>query len=167
MPYPLPALPRGRVVFLDANIFVYGLLGESEQCLALMERCRNEEVAGVTSTEVVGEACHRLMVKEAVDEGLISRPAAYALKPKYDAIRRLRRYWDLTARVFDLNLVIFSSGEARHRAAQRVRQQQGLLTNDSLIAAACLEQEIRLLATRDADFDRIPKLTVYKPTDIP
>jgi len=57
MPYPLPALPRGRVVFLDANIFVYGLLGESEQCLALMERCRNEEVAGVTSTEVVGEAC--------------------------------------------------------------------------------------------------------------
>jgi len=73
MPYPLPALPRGRVVFLDANIFVYGLLGESEQCLALMERCRNEEVAGVTSTEVVGEACHRLMVKEAVDEGLISR----------------------------------------------------------------------------------------------
>jgi predicted nucleic acid-binding protein len=107
------------------------------------------------------------MVKEAVDEGLIRRPAAYALKPNYDAIRRLRRYWDLTARVFDLNLVIFSSGEARHRTAQRVRQQHGLLTNDSLIAAACLEQEIRLLATRDADFDRIPELTVYKPTDIP
>ena len=54
-----------------------------------------------------------------MDEGLINRPAAYALKPKYAAIRRLRRYWDLTARVFDLNLVIFSSGEARHRAAQK------------------------------------------------
>jgi hypothetical protein len=35
MPYPLAALPRGRVVFLDANIFVYGLLGESQQCLGI------------------------------------------------------------------------------------------------------------------------------------
>ncbi len=93
-----------------------------------MERCRKEEVAGVTSSEVIGEVCHRLMIKEAADAGLISRPAAYALKPKHDAIRRLRRYWDLTERVFRLNLVVLGSDEARHRTAQQVRQRHGLRT---------------------------------------
>jgi predicted nucleic acid-binding protein len=166
MPQPLPALPRGSLVFLDANIFIYGLLGESQQCLDLMERCRKEEVAGVTSSEVIGEVCHRLMVKEAVDAGLISRPAAYALKPKHNAIRRLRRYWDLIEQVFQLNLAVLGSDEARHRAAQQVRQRYGLLTNDSLIVAACLEHKIQSLATRDADFDRIPEMTVYRPSDL-
>jgi uncharacterized protein len=166
MPQPLPALSRGSLVFLDSNIFVYGLLGESQQCLDLMERCHKEEVTGVTSTEVIGEVCHRLMVKEAVDAGLISRPTAYALKPKHNAIRRLRRYWNLTERGFQLNLAVLGSDEARHRAAQQVRQRHGLLTNDSLIVAACFEHEIRSLATRDADFDPIPELTVYRPSDL-
>jgi predicted nucleic acid-binding protein len=167
MPQPLPALPSGRLVFLDANILIYGLLAESEQCLELMERCRAEEVAGVTSAEAIAEVCHRLMLKEAVDTGLISKPAAYALKAKRNAIRRLRRYWELTERAFKLNLVILSCDETRHRTAQQVRQRFGLLTNDSLVVAACLERAIRFIATRDGDFDRVSELTVYKPTDIP
>lgn len=166
MSRPLPALPSGTLVFIDANIFIYGLLGESRQCADLIERCRNEEVAGVTTIEVVGEVCHRLMVKEAMDLGLISRPAASVLKSKHDAIRRLAKYWKLTARIFQWNLVVLDSNEARHRAAQRIRSEHGLLTNDSLIAAACAERDIRALATRDADFDLISELTVYRPSDL-
>jgi predicted nucleic acid-binding protein len=131
MAHPLPALPGGALVFVDANIFIYGLLGESGQCADLIERCRKEEVAGVTTTEVVAEVCHRLMVKEAMDLGLIRRPAASALKSKHDAIRGLRKYWELTARIFQWNLVVLGSNEARHRAAQRIRSEHGLrLTNE-------------------------------------
>ena len=166
MARPLSALPDGTLVFVDANIFIYGLLGESRQCADLIERCRKEEVAGVTTTEVVGEVCHRLMVKEAMDLGMIARPAASALKSKHNAIRRLRKYWELTARIFQWNLVVLGSSEARHRAAQRIRSEHGLLTNDSLVAAACSEHNIRSLATRDADFDVIPQLTVYSPPDL-
>jgi hypothetical protein len=46
-------------------------------------------LAGVTTAEVVGEICHRLMLKEAMDLGLMGRPAS-ALKGKHDAIRALR-----------------------------------------------------------------------------
>lgn len=166
MALPLPALPGGTLVFVDANIFIYGLLGESRQCAELIERCRNEEVAGVTTTEVVSDVCHRLMVKEAMDLGLISRPAASALKSKHDAIRGLRRYWELTAGIFRWNLVVLGSNEARHRAAQRIREEHGLLTNDSLILAACYERDIRSLATRDAYFDLVPEVTVYSPSDL-
>ena len=59
MALPLPVLPSGTLVFVGANIFIYGLLGESRQCADLLERCQKEEVAGVTTTEVVGEVCHR------------------------------------------------------------------------------------------------------------
>ena len=166
MARPLPALPRGALVFVDANIFIYGLLGESRQCAHLIERCRKEEVAGVTTTEVVGEVCHRLMVKEAMDLGLIRRPAAAALKSKHDAIRGLRKYWELTARIFRWNLVVLGSNEARHRTAQRIRDAYGLLTNDSLVAAACFEHDIQSLASRDTDFDLITELKVYSPSDL-
>ena len=94
-----------------------------------------------------------------MDLGLISRPAASALKSKHDVIRGLRKYWELTVRIFQWNVVVLGSNEARHRVAQRIRSEHGLLTNDSLIAAACLEGDIRSLATRDADFDVIPELT--------
>ena len=47
-----------------------------------------------------------------------------------------------------------------------VRSSYGLLTNDSLILAAMSDYGIDSLATRDGDFDHVPTLTVYKPTDV-
>ena len=162
----LPALPSGTVVLVDANIFVYGFLGESQQCAAAIERCRNEDVVGVTTIEVINEVCHRLMLREAFDSGLISRPAAAALRSKKDAIRGLRRYWELTSQILHINLIILAADQARQHSAHRVRTEHGLLTNDSLIVAACQDYGIRLLASRDDDFDAISGLTVYKPTDL-
>ena len=122
-------------------------------------------MAGVTTLEVVGEVCHRLMLKEASDSGLISRANAASLKRKPNAVRGLHKYWELTARIFSLNLALLPSNEGRHHDAQRIRSKYGLLTNDSLIVAACLEYGIRLIATRDSDFDRVAKLIVHSPAD--
>jgi predicted nucleic acid-binding protein len=47
-----------------------------------------------------------------------------------------------------------------------MRSRHGLLTNDSLIVAAMNEYGIGCLATREADFDQVAALTIYKPTDI-
>jgi len=66
-------------MLVDANIFGYGLLRESQPCAQLIERCRNEQLAGVTTTEVIGQVYHHLMLKEAMDSGLINRPAAAPL----------------------------------------------------------------------------------------
>jgi predicted nucleic acid-binding protein len=107
------------------------------------------------------------MLAEALDSGVITRPNAAALKPKRDAIKGLHRYWEMAAQIFHANLLVIGSDEARHRSAQEVRSEHGLLTNDSLIVAAAFEYGIRSLATHDSDFDRISDLTVYSPTDLP
>ena len=76
----LPAVPGNSVVFIDANIFIYGLSGRSGQCHQLLERCLREEVTGITLFETLSEVTHRLMVAEALGKGLIGRGGAKALR---------------------------------------------------------------------------------------
>jgi predicted nucleic acid-binding protein len=67
---PLLGLPTGARAVIDANIFVYAFRERSAQCEGLLARCRAQEVFGVTTLEVVNEVCHRLMLAEAVEEGI-------------------------------------------------------------------------------------------------
>jgi predicted nucleic acid-binding protein len=163
---PLLGLPTGAVAVIDANIFVYAFRELSAQCEGLLARCRAQDVFGVTTLEVVNEVSHRLMLAEAVEEGVIGRPLAALLAGKNSSIARLRKYRTLTTRIFEMNLAVLALEELRVRRAQRVRITHGLLTIDSLLVAAAEENSINNLVTLDSDFDHIAGLTVYKPTDL-
>ena len=163
---PLLGLPTGARAVIDANIFVYAFRERSAQCEGLLARCRAQEVFGVTTLEVVNEVCHRLMLAEAVEEGIIGRPLAALLAGKDDSIARLRRYWTMTTKILEMNLAVLALEEPRARRGQQVRISCGLLTTDSLLVAAAVENSITNLVTLDSDFDHIAGLTVYKPTDL-
>jgi predicted nucleic acid-binding protein len=111
--------------------------------------------------------CHRLMLVEAVAAGAILRTSAMSLKRKPEVVRDLHEYWMRAVSIFDLNLAMIELDERRIRRAQAIRSRHGLLTNDSLIVAAAQDYGVNSLASRDSDFDRIPGLTVFKPTDLP
>jgi predicted nucleic acid-binding protein len=165
--FDLSALVAGTAILIDANIIIYAATEHSQQCKRLIQRCRADELLGVTTAEIVSEVCHRLMLSEAAAIRLTNKELASDLRHKHDAIRRLTRYWDQTVQIFDSNLIVLELDEARHHSAYRIRARYGLLTNDSLIVAAALDNGIACLASRDADFDRIAELTVYKPSDLP
>ncbi len=116
---------------------------------------------------LVSEVCHRLMLVEAVDAGLIRKPSAADLRRRRTGIQRLTRYWALTSQILNLNFVVVPLDDRRLRRGQQARADYGLLTNDSLIVAAAQEYGINYLASRDEDFDRIPELVVCMPSDIP
>ncbi len=166
MAYALPALRPGAEILLDANIFIYAFTGRSAQCRNLLERSQNGETASVTSIEVVNEVCHRLMLLEALERGVIDKISALALRSKAREITSPTRYWMRIEDIFKLNIRVLALGEARVRRAYRLRSAHGLLTNDSLIAAAAQERGIQNLATSDRDFERIEWLTIYRPTDL-
>ena len=163
---PLPGLPPGTAVLIDANIFIYAAGAESPQCDALLERCAREELLGVTTIEVMSEVCHRRMVAEAFEDGLITRESVSALRRKREVVAGLHRYQAFIDEIFDLNLLILEADETRFRRSGILRRRYGLLTNDSLILAAADLYGIEALATLDEDFDQIPWRTVYKPADI-
>lgn len=164
---PLSAILPGTPVLIDANIFIYAASAQSAECEQFLQRCTTEDVLGVTTLDIVSEVCHRRMVAEAFEEGLIARQSAPALRRKPDVVRRLHRYQTYIDQIFSLGLLVLELTETRFRHSALVRSRHGLLTTDSLILAAAELYGIEALATRDDDFDEVPWLTVYKPRDIP
>jgi predicted nucleic acid-binding protein len=69
----LASLASHSLIFIDANIFIYGLSGQSSQSAQFLERCLREDVTGITLFETVNEATHRFMVAEALAKDLITR----------------------------------------------------------------------------------------------
>ena len=163
---PLPALATGTGILIDANVFIYAFTGRSLQCRELLERSQRGQVAAVTTIEVVNELCHRLMLLEALELGIIDRISAVALRSKANEIASLTSYSKSIEHVFDLNLKVLALDESRARRAHLLRSAHGLLTNDSLIAAAAQERGIQNLASSDRDFERVGWLTIYRPTDL-
>ena len=110
---PLPLAPAGSDIFIDANIFIYGLTHQSAQCEELLKRCSREELTGISLFEIINEATHKFMLAEALSKGVIAGGGAEALRKKYPSIPLLIDYWRDTERILALNLLFFSMN-ARH-----------------------------------------------------
>jgi len=162
----LASLPSHSFIFIDTNIFIYGLSGQSAQSAQFLERCLHEDVTGITLFETVNEATHRFMVAEALAKGAIMRGTAKRLRQQFRVIRTLSDYWENIERLLALNLLFVPVNEEILRAAQSERQAFGLLTNDSMIVACMREYGISFLATNDADFERVAGITVFRPSDV-
>lgn len=164
---PLPNLPERSFILIDANIFIYGLSGQSDECRRFLARCLHEEVTGLALFETVNEVTHRFMIAEAFSKGLITSGGAKALKQNFQVIPKLTEYWRNTQRLLALNLLFMPANEAIVRTAQGIRQESGLLTNDSMIVACMREYGLSFLASNDADFERVRDIAVFKPNDVP
>jgi predicted nucleic acid-binding protein len=166
---PLPQVPNGTNLFIDANILVSAIGGRSAQCLAFLERCSREEVTGVCSYSVFLDVVHQFMVAEARAKGHIpagqNNPAKY-LKRHPAIIIALQDYWVEARRAFALNLLFLDMEENILRQAHVERQAAGLLTTDSVIVAFMREYGIEALASGDSDFDRVNGIQVFAPTDL-
>jgi len=166
---PLPAIPNGSDLFVDANILVYAIERRSAECRALLERCSREEITGICSYSVLIEATYQLMVAEARRKGHLpavgGNPGKF-LRQNPVIASVLRDYWIDVDRIFSLNLLFLEADEPILRQAQIERENAGLLPMDSVIVSCMRSYGVSMLATRDADFERVNGIQVYQPTDI-
>jgi len=133
----LTELIEGEAIFIDANIFVYHFAGHSLQCKTLLERCARRELLGYTSTAVLAEVLHRLMIAEAIEQGLVpAKNAVRKLKERPQVIRQLSVHSDAVQHIGQMNLRILSLTWDILVGSKAIRQQEGLLTNDSLVVSA-------------------------------
>ena len=162
----LSALQPATPVFLDANIFVYGLTQKSRSCEELLERCSTERQFGVTLYEVVAEATHKMMIGEASSKGFIPKPSAALLRGKPAAIQGLDSYWRTTEKILRMDILFLALNHEITRQAQVERSAYGLLTNDSLVVAAMRLYGVDQIASNDSDFASISGITLFRPDDI-
>jgi predicted nucleic acid-binding protein len=164
--HPIPSLPAGEEVLVDANVFVYGLNVQSVQCRDFLRRCASGEISAFATVDILSDVCHRLMLAEAAGLGHDNATERVVASGKPHVVRQLQDYWNRIQNVMSGAIAILPLDEFRFRRAHAVRRQHGLMTADSLVLAAADVFGIGSLATNDDDFDAVPWIDVDKPTDL-
>lgn len=160
-------LPRGALVFIDANIFVYHFSGVSEDCRTLLQRAERNELRAATGAHIILEVLHRLMTIEAISKGLITpgQPAK-KLKQNLDVIKHLSDYVKCVSEVGSLNIRVYVVTARQIRRSEAIRSSHGMMVNDSVTAAMMSAYGITNIASLDSDLLRAPGITLYQPTDV-
>lgn len=160
-------LPAGARVFVDATIFIYHVTGLSRECRDLLERCEGGQVEGVTSTPVLAEVAHRLMMIEAVSRGLVEPGnVAMKLRARPAIVRKLELYQEQIDRIPMMGVDVRPVNVPSFHGSRIGRAAHGLMTNDSIVLASALEAGIDSIATADRDFRRAREVRTYEPGDL-
>lgn len=162
----LESVGRGEQVFVDSTIFVYHFAGASLQCRRFLERCEALEIDAISSASVLAEVTHRLMAMEAVARKLVTPGnVARKLAERPDVVKKLVAYQRDVESIPLMGIRVVGVGLSDLLKAHDLRLRHGLLTNDSLVAAAAIEMGLPL-ASADASFTRVAGLTVFAPRDL-
>jgi predicted nucleic acid-binding protein len=161
-------IPAGASVFVDANIFVYAfgpdpVLGPP--CDRLLDRIEQQDIQGFTSAHVLSDVAHRLMVLEACTTlGWPHAGIARRLRQHPAEVQQLNRYRQSIDEIAVIGMQALSVTGGQVSRAADVSRQYGLLSGDALVVVVMGDHSLTLLASYDADFDRVPGLTRYTPT---
>lgn len=164
----LSQIPDDADVMVDANVFVYALTPQANlhhPCRDLLERGAHGQVTLYTTVSVVADVLHRAMVLEVLGQGQVQRSAeaVQLLKQEPDIVVGLTRYRTILRDLRQARIDILPLTYRDLHASRVYREQHGLLVNDSLIVAAMQREHMKLLATNDPDFERVPGIAVCMP----
>lgn len=160
-------IPDGSAVFIDANIFVYHFSGPTEftnHCAQLLQQMEDAQLSGLTSTLVLVETLHRLMIIEAVTTLHIEPKLAIRhLKSHPSDVKKLVQHLTVPQSVQAIGIQILPLEAADVRSSHDIKREYGLLTNDAINLAIMRRHHLTRIATNDPDFERISDLMVWKP----
>jgi predicted nucleic acid-binding protein len=163
----LADLTAGDSVFVDANTLIYHFGPHptfGAACRQLIQRIESQDLLGFTSTHVLGEVAHQLMILEALSlPGWSAGKVKKRLHQQPAALRNLTRFRTAVETVLQSRITVLTIAPALLGTTATISQQCGLLTNDALTVALMQANGLTKIASHDADFDRVPGLTRYAP----
>lgn len=163
----LDQVPAGARLFVDANILVYHFQphpGFGPTCHRLLERIERQDVEGLTSTNLLGELAHRLMVLEAGTlPGWSGGKVLNRLKQHPGVVKQLTLFQTAVESVLQSKIQVLTIPPLLVSTAATLSRQHGLLTNDAVILALMQAHGLTHLASHDAHFDSVSVITRYAP----
>jgi predicted nucleic acid-binding protein len=157
----------GQALFVDANVFLYYFTAHPKYgsaCKNLLDRIENKEIVAFTSAHVLTEVVHRLMTIEACQRfGWSVKGIARRLRKHPAQVQQLTRPRQAVDEITLIGIDVLPVGKKHVSVAPDISRQTGLLCGDALIVAVMQDQGLTLLASEDADFDRVPGITRYAP----
>jgi predicted nucleic acid-binding protein len=161
-------IPGNAAVFIDANILVYYFTPDptfGPECQLLMDRiARYQDFVAFTSTHVLSELAHQLMLLEAGQVfGWPMAGITRRLRKHPAEVQKLSAFRQAIDEVPRLGIEVLPVERHVPALAAALSQLHGLLTNDAYILATMQDQRITHLVSHDTDFDRVPGITRYAP----
>ncbi len=160
-------IPTSASLFIDANTFVYHFGPHptfGHGCTELLDRIKCQEIAGVTSLDVLRDVAHRMMTIEAISlQGWPAAGTAQRLRKHPNVIQSLTLFRQAVDDVPQFGVQVLLPPATIVSAAAIVGQQHGLLSGDALIVAVMRQFGLTHLASHDSDFDRVPGITRFAP----
>lgn len=121
----------------------------------------------MTSTVVLAEVSHRLMMIEAVSRGLVEPGnVASKLRSKRGIVRKLKIYQEQLDLIPLMGISVQNVDVPAFDRSRHGRAEYGLLTNDSLVLASAVGAGVDGIATADRDLIRIREIEVFTPSDL-
>ena len=166
MAEPLADLPKGKSVFLDANIFHFYLRGPGDPqkaCMRLLERIERKEVDGYTSTLVLDELIYKILLKK-IEEKQKKNPLTVLRKTPGEigvASPEIRKAVDIVLGIEGLMVLPVE----RHHAEEAIEfmRRYSLLPRDAIHLSVMRAMDFRDLGSADGDFDRVDDLQRWSP----
>jgi predicted nucleic acid-binding protein len=160
----LKNIPSNTHVFVDSNIFIYHFLDVSVPCTNFLERIEMEDITAYTSTVVLSEFLHRLMIAEVVEKhGIEPHKVINFLKHKPEVVSTLENCERAIGKIPEFKVKILAVTSEAIFQSRRLRKEYNLLTNDSLNLYVMKTNDLKDLVTNDSDFDGVEWLNVWKP----
>ncbi len=164
----LSIIPAGKKVFIDANIFLYEVFDHprfGENAYKILKDVENGTIKGITSTLVLDEVLHKMILIEASDKFHIStKDTVSFLKKNPKEIPLLESSWKDIDRIQEIeNLTVCGISPDVFKSSINVAKANMLLTHDALHIAVMKYESISDIASNDSDFGRIEGITIWKP----
>jgi len=140
--------------FIDSNVFLKILEGDEEiyrQFLALSQKKQ------IYRNPIVGSEVVHVFIR------LYTGKRPHEIKTNPDIITGIKTELQKVEKLIDLAQTIPIT-YSEEETARKIMKDYGLLPNDALIAATCLQHSITEIATFDNDFTSCPFLTVRRLT---
>jgi predicted nucleic acid-binding protein len=161
------AITAGLSIFVDANPFLYYFTAHPRYgaaCQKLLDRIENKDISGMTSTHVLAEVVHRLMTIEACQRfGWPAKGIAPRLRKHPAEVQQLSRARQAVDEITLMGLPVVPVTKDHVSRALDISRQTGLLCGDAVLVAVMNDRGLVHLASKDADFDRVPAITRYAP----
>jgi predicted nucleic acid-binding protein len=164
----LNQIPGNAGVFIDANIFVYHFTPDPKfgpQCQLLFDHfTKYQEFFAYTSTHVLAEVTHQLMIMEAHTHlGWPLASITKRLQRNPADVQKLTRFRQAIDDIPRMGIEILPVERHLLPLAASFTQLHGLMTNDAITLACMQNEAIVHIASADTDFDRVPGITRYAP----
>ncbi len=157
----------GNRCFLDANILCYHFVETmpfSDPCTRLLERVATADIFGYTSTHVVSEAVHKVMLAEAASKFELNRAGLVNwLQNHRERVGELSEFQRVAHEVGEMRLFLLPMDAALTAETADLSKSLRLLTNDAMVIALTRRRGLSILATNDDDFSGVPDVTVWNP----